>query len=90
MSDRVSQPFPQASTGRTILRFGVELPWSIPPASLRDVHFLRSWLEYDSELHEGRTRRGLNWYPIVGMVVTVAVSAAFWTGVGLMVMRFWK
>jgi hypothetical protein len=90
MSDPVSQPLPQASTGKTILRFGVQLPWSIPPASLRDVHFLRSWLEYDSELDEAETRRGFNWYPVLGMILTVGVSAGFWTGVGLIVTRFWK
>lgn len=90
MSDQVSQPFPQASTGPTVMRFGVPLPWSIPPASLRDVHFLRSWLEYDSQHNDGKIRRGLNWYPVVGMILTIGVSASVWTGIGLILARFWK
>jgi hypothetical protein len=90
MSDPVSDSFSRASTGQTLMRFGVEIPWSIPPASLRDVHFLRSWLELDSELDQANARRRSKWYPVIGMALTIGVSATFWTSIGLIVMRFWK
>jgi hypothetical protein len=90
MSDPVSDSFSRASTGQTLLRFGVEIPWSIPPASLRDVHFLRSWLELDSELDQANPRHRSRWYPLLGMALTIGVSATFWTSIGLLVARFWK
>src|SRR5579862_1907111 len=94
MDDRVIQPFPQAGTGRTvmqiIMRFGVQSPWSVVPAGLRDMHFLRTWLEYDSQVDKAPSGKGMNWYAVLGLMLVVGVSAGFWTSVGLIVTHFWK
>jgi hypothetical protein len=89
MSNKI-QPFPPAGTGRATTKFGVPNPWSVPPGSLRDAHLLRTWFEYDSELHEARPRKGINWSVIMGMALVITVSAGFWTGVGLLATRLWK
>jgi len=89
MSNGVSQPTPPAGTG-AVLRFAVQNPGHAPHAGLRDLHFLRSWLEYDSEMEESGPHQGMNWYPVLGMLLVVGVSAGFWAGVGFMVTRFWK
>jgi hypothetical protein len=89
MSNGVSQPIPPAGPG-AVLRFAVQNPGHAPHSNLQDLHFLRSWLEYDSDIDDALPRRGINWYPVFGMLLVVAVSAGFWAGIGLMVTRFWK
>lgn len=90
MDNGVTQPFPQAGTRGTVVRFGVQSPWSAVPASLRDIHFLRTWLEYDSQVDKAQPGKGINWHAILGLMLVVGVSAGFWTGVGLMVTRLLK
>jgi hypothetical protein len=85
-----TQSIPQTGTDRAVLRFGVRSPWCAPPVSLRDMHFLRTWFEYDSELSEAEPSKGINWNVIFGMVLVIGVSAGFWTGVGLVATRFLK
>ena len=90
MSQRILRPFPPTGTGRTFSRFGVQSPASAPAGSLEDVHFLRTWFEYDSEVNGAGSRGGINWYTILGMVLVIGVSATFWTCVGLIVARLWQ
>jgi len=55
-----------------------------------DMEFLRSWLVYDSQIQTGLRRGRVNWNLVAGVVLTIAVSASFWAGVGLMIARIWK
>ena len=55
-----------------------------------DVHVLRSWYEYDSQAEQHSARGRFNWNALLGIVVVVAVSSAFWAGVGMLVARIWK
>jgi hypothetical protein len=55
-----------------------------------DVHVLRSWYEYDSQAERRSARGRFNWNAVLGIVVVVAVSSAFWAGVGMLVARIWK
>jgi hypothetical protein len=90
MSDKTLQSYPPTGTGRAVLRFGVRSRWGATPENLRDTHLLRNWFEYDSEVSGAGLRKGINWYVIFGMALVIGVSASFWTGVGLMVTRYWR
>jgi len=71
-------------------RIKVQNQGNAPIDGASEVHLLRSWYEYDSQA-ERRTARGrFNWNAVLGIVVVVAVSSAFWAGVGMLVARIWK
>jgi hypothetical protein len=89
MSNRAAQLSPQASTRGAGDWFAVQGSRS-PRASIRDIRFLRSWLEYDSQVNAARPRKGINWNAVLGVLVIVGVSAGFWTILGLIVAHFWK
>ncbi len=57
--------------------------------NLRIMQFWRSWLEYNTG-DERKFRWHLNWNVVFGLAVTVSVSAAFWTGVGLLIAHVWR
>ena len=90
MSYKLLQLSPQTSTRGTSMKIAIEGPWSAPPGNSRDVQFLRSWLEYDSELDEDVAKGRFNWGTISGMALAFVVSAGFWAGVGLIVARIWR
>jgi len=90
MSDRILQPSPQAGTRQATMRYGLQSPWSATKAAFPDIHFLRTWLEYDSKVDVARPRKGMNWYPLLGLLLVLGVSAGFWAGVGLVVARLFK
>jgi hypothetical protein len=75
------------STQGSNLKFAIRGPWSTPPASLRDIQFLQSWLEYDSHADRDVAPGHINWGAIGGLVLVAAISASFWTGLGLAVVR---
>jgi hypothetical protein len=85
-----SQLFPLSSTCDTPLRQRISQAWGSSQSNLQDIKFLRSWLVYDSELESSRTQGRVNWNMVLGLVLASAVSAGFWTGVGLMVAHAWK
>ena len=85
-----SQLFPLSSTRERPLRQRISQAWGSSPSNLQDIKFLRSWLVYDSELESSRTRGRFNWNMVLGLVLASAVSAGFWTGVGLMAAYVWK
>jgi hypothetical protein len=79
---------PQASARGNSMRIAIHGPWSAPSGSSRDIQFLRSWLEFDSD-SSGRTPRGrFNWGAVAGAALVIGISASFWTGIGLMISRF--
>jgi hypothetical protein len=90
MSNTVSKLFSQAGTGSTARLASACLPWRAPAGSLRDIHFLRSWIELDAQKSPTGSGRRINWGKVLGLMLVVAVSGGFWTGVGLLVVRFWK
>ncbi len=58
--------------------------------SASDVHLLRSWYEYDSQAERRSAIGRFNWNALLGIAVVVAVSSAFWAGLGMLVARIWK
>jgi hypothetical protein len=54
-----------------------------------DVEFLRSWIVCDSKTQSGRTS-GRNWAFVLGLGLSVVVSASCWTMLGLAILHFWK
>jgi hypothetical protein len=68
----------------TQIRISIGSPWSTPPSDAGDVHFLRTWLTYDSGSDERSSNR-VNWNAVLGMLLVFTVSAGFWSGVGLAV-----
>jgi hypothetical protein len=58
--------------------------------SASDVHVLRSWYEYDGQADRRGAGGRFNWNALLGIVVVVAVSSAFWAGIGMLVARIWK
>lgn len=83
-----SQLFPLSSTCETPLRQRISQAWGSSPSNLQDIKFLRSF--YDSELESSRTHGRVNWNAVLGLFLATAVSAGFWTGVGLMIAHAWK
>jgi uncharacterized membrane protein len=53
----------------------------------RDMQFLRSWFELDSEVSQVRpsSRNRVNWNLVMGLAVMGVVSGGFWAGVGLLI-----
>lgn len=97
MNYRLFQPSPQAST--RAIRPRVVWLRAIPEycgasgssrdGLLQEKSFLQSWFEDDSVSESGESAR-TNWGAISGMVLSFAISASFWVGMGLIVERIWK
>ena len=82
--------FPLSSTGQFSCGMPTQEAWGEPPADSQDAKFLRSWLVYDS-VTEGDTGTNRSARSIaLGLLVAFAISASFWTGIGLIVTRVWK
>jgi len=88
MSYKFLQLSPQASAHETSMRIVIQGPWSLPPGTPRDLQFLRSWMEYDSERNVGSRGRA-NWGAISGIALALGISASFWAGVAWIVARVW-
>jgi len=82
-------PSPQFDPRGTPLRQHIS-QWGTPPVNPEDTRVFRSWLFYDSDFELNRTRGRVNWNVIAGVALMMAVSAAGWGGVALLVSRFWK
>jgi hypothetical protein len=80
---------PQAST-RVIRMRAIPEAWSAPSGCAPDIGFLRSWFEIDSDFEGSSAPRRINWGAIAGLTLSVAVSAAFWTGAALVIERIWR
>jgi hypothetical protein len=83
-----SQLFPLSSTREKPLRQRTSRARG--SSHSQDMKFLRSWLVHDSDLEANRTHGRVNRNVLLGLVLATAVSAGFWTGVGLMVAHVWK
>lgn len=90
MSYRISQLSPQKSTGANHLRVIVSGPWGEQPESFRNMQFWRSWVEYNGQVEQSGSGSFVNWNAVLGLVITVGIGAAFWSGVGLLVSQVWK
>jgi hypothetical protein len=75
------------------------ITWKAPPrnvgrfwesSALRDVQFLRSWLEYDSEFEAKLAARGINWNAVLGLALASVVSVTFWAGMAVILAHLWK
>jgi hypothetical protein len=67
------------------LRISIQGLLSGLPDDPQEVHFLRTWLTYDSGSEEGK-----GGHAILGLVLVFGVSASFWSGVGLAVAQVLK
>ena len=86
MSYKLSQLSPHASTRIIRMRPPNQDPWSTRAS--RDSGYLQSWSS-DFYLDEGWARR-TNWAALLGLGLSLAVSAGFWAGVGWLVAHLWK
>jgi hypothetical protein len=84
-----SRLFPSSSVSEAPLQERIGHSWGSAPTNLRDMKFFRSWLVYDSEIQTG-VARGVNWSVVAGLVLAFGVSAGFWIGLVLMIVRFWR
>ena len=103
MRFRLFQPSPQTSPRAicppVIWLTPVPNRWTAPADSpdgvsrdelLWNKSFLQSWFEDDAVVSESGEGARINWGAISGMVLAFAISAIFWTGVGLIIERIWK
>jgi hypothetical protein len=90
MTNYKLQPFPTSSTRESRVRLRLTEPGDAQPTTLDDASFIRSWLVYDSEQDTVRPGGRVNWNVVLGLVLAIAVSAGFWTGLGLVIVHFWK
>ena len=84
MTFRVLQ-FPAEESTRVIRMKRIPQSWMGSYSYREDSGFLSSWLD-DWNEGEGGSRR-INWGAISGLALSVAISAAFWTGVALFIER---
>ena len=74
-------------TGNRVLRMrAIPESWSGSQLYSPEVGFLRVWLEPE----ERTFKREVNWGAISGLVLSAIVSAAFWTGLAVLVQRIWN
>ena len=85
-----SQLYPLSSTCETPLHLPIRGSWGAPPANSQDLKFLRSWLVYDSEIPTLAVSGHVNRSRLLGLALSVSISASFWAGIGLMIPRVWK
>jgi hypothetical protein len=72
------------------IRVVIASPWNAPADNRRNMQFWRSRIEYYPSLDEDRTPSRINWYAVLGIVITFGISAGFWTGIGFAVANIWK
>jgi len=82
-------PFPHPST-REIRARAVPVCWTRIDGYLTDNGFLSSWLEDESQPDGINARRRMNWGAITGLAISLAISATFWAGLGVLVSRLLK
>jgi hypothetical protein len=87
MSYRISQLSPQTSTRGSGIRVLVNHEGNSRLDGLRNMQFLRSWFEYDSQAIRAKRGKHLNWNAVWGLGIMVGVSAGFWSGVALVLSR---
>ena len=85
MSDRFVQFSPKGST--RVLRLQVHpVRWATSSAS-PSAGLVRAWFEHDSEFTGHHNR---NWGALSGLALSLAISAGFWIGLGMLVVRLLK
>jgi hypothetical protein len=61
----------------------------VPPITFTensaDLQLLRAWIDYDPEFHEEVLGHAFNRWTVLGIVLVIGTSGAFWTGVGLLI-----
>ena len=57
---------------------------------VRPKSFLEAWFEDDAAPGQDGNGARVNWGAVSGMVLSLAVSASFWTGIVVLVERVWK
>jgi hypothetical protein len=77
---------PETST-RAIRMRAIPERWVDGYGCSREMGFLRSWFEDDSDDSDTKARRGMNWGAISGLVISLAISGGFWAGIGLLIAR---
>ena len=87
MSYRISQLSPQTSTRGSSVRVLLSQEGATRPEGLRNMQFLRSWFEFDSQAIRAKRGQHFNWNAVWGLGFMFGVSAGFWSGIALIVSR---
>ena len=82
-----TQPLTPSSTGDLYRRSAIYSSRSTPPTDFKEAQYLRSWLEYDSEIPDHSVSDGKNAKPTVGLAIAFGISACFWAVIGMTVAR---
>ncbi len=93
-----SQLFPVSGSRETPFCWTIHNSWESAPTDLpdilrdisRDIEFVHSWSVYDSRVRPGLELPRLNWNAVLGLTAATLVSAAFWAGIGLMIVHIWR
>jgi hypothetical protein len=76
--------FPPQPSTRVLRMTAVPARWIAPDGYMVDGGFLHSWLENENTNSRQMPKR-LNWGAIAGLVISLSISGAFWTGVGSLI-----
>jgi hypothetical protein len=88
MNFRILQ-FPRQNS-RVIRLKTFPLTLTHPYAFAKGNGFLSSWHDDASPVDGTNPSSRINWGAIYGIALSLAVSAGFWVGVGVMIGRLWK
>jgi hypothetical protein len=81
---------PLSGTCDPPLHLAIQGSWGYAPADSQDMKFLRSWLVYDSEIQPGLAANRTKFNRFLGLALLVGISASFWAGIGLVIVRLWN
>lgn len=84
MNDRSPHLFPHI----VVRNMHPRAPEVSPAPHSSELELMRRWVEFDSEFDEHAFGHPLNSWTILGIVIVIVTSGAFWTGVGLLI-NYW-
>ena len=87
MKDKVSQFFPRTRSVQPGMATGMS-GWTVGQDGTSETQFLRTWFEFDSQLHRNKQSGRVNWGAIMGLLLVLGISGGAWTGVGYLIAHF--
>jgi len=84
------QLFPLSGTGEIHWHLPIENTWEYLSADTRNVEFLKPWLACPPDIVSSVAPRQADNNKLLGLALSVFVSAGIWMGIGLMIEHLWK